>query len=979
MSAACASFGSCSGWRRALIFARAYGTTAFTAPSTGSDVDARDGQRRARPDALAEAARADERDGRARPLRGRGTRRRCTTRRSTPRGADRGRRRPRCSSWSVASAWMRARRASGAAPPNCPLCFGPASVVASTMTAPCRGGRSSASARRGGRFPCHRSPSRRMRTAPDPRAGSGEGAADLLLPLDHDLDPDRRLAVPGAERTDVHQDVRLRVGRASSEDRAVALGRLERRRLPLRLVADRARRRSGVEQHRGRTRRRRDLADDDRRGVGQLERADLLDARVTEAARRPRRVPRAAPAASAPGSPATEIDGIATSRARSRFSCGISAATLVARSRESVGLGTAAPGDGGRPVALARSSTGMKSRYCPSTDRPVNRPRSSLDPPLGERARSATCHPSTWQGDAVSRPASSPARGLGAPRTSGPVRVFAGSRGQPRFRRATDLLLLLPSLLALALLVAAYPPSRLERSFDLFLRSFPDWLAPLWGFFHDGLAVWAAALLVAAAVLRRPAVLLDALGAVAVAATVTVVAARLATGEWPDVGALARLRADISTFPVVRTAAVAAVVLVVGPHLVQPLQRFGRYLLLLGIAGALLSESAPPSAQLAAFVVALVAASVVRLALGTSAGYPRSGDVLAAVRELGVRAERLEPAARQPAGVFVARGGDDDGRPLLVKVYGRDAYDTQLAREGSGERSCTRATAHEPALSRLAGGRARGARHACSRARPACRPARSWSPPSRRPETPCSCFRDDSRPLERLVPEAATTHCSAKPGQALAALGPGGHRPPSRSIPRPSSSSAARSGLVELRPGDDRGAAGPAPHRPGAAARHDRRARRRPSGPSPQRWPRSATDDVVALLPYLQAAAFGPTLRRALGAADDRRRRSPCRQPEAPSASRRPSLVKLRRVTWWSARPARPARARGVGDHRRAQRPRLRRPRARPRRRLVGVDRGRLRRRAAAARHAGDLDARVGPGPPPVPCRSTRCSSRPAT
>ena len=276
------------------------------------------------------------------------------------------------------------------------------------------------------------------------------------------------------------------------------------------------------------------------------------------------------------------------------------------------------------------------------------------------------------------RSASAPVPGLGVPRTSGPVRAFAGSRGQPRFRRATDLLLLLPSLLALALLVAAYPPSRFERSLDLFLRSFPDWLAPLWGFFYDGLAVWAVALLVAAVILRRPAVLLDALCAVAVAAAVTVVATRLATGEWPDVGALVRLRADDSTFPVVRTATVAAVVLVIGPHLVQPLQRFGRYLLLLGIAGALLSQHAPPSAQLAALVVAFVAASVVRLALGTSAGYPRSGDVLAAVRELGVRAEQLEPAARQAAGVFHVLGADDASRPLLVKVYGRDAYDTQL-------------------------------------------------------------------------------------------------------------------------------------------------------------------------------------------------------------------------------------------------------------------------------------------------------------
>ena len=33
---------------------------------------------------------------------------------------------------------------------------------------------------------------------------------------------------------------------------------------------------------------------------------------------------------------------------------------------------------------------------------------------------------------------------------------------------------------------------------------------------------------------------------------------------------------------------------------------------------------------------------------------------------------------RQVSGVFHVRGVDDEGRPLLVKVYGRDAYDTQV-------------------------------------------------------------------------------------------------------------------------------------------------------------------------------------------------------------------------------------------------------------------------------------------------------------
>ena len=64
-----------------------------------------------------------------------------------------------------------------------------------------------------------------------------ERAADLLLALDDELDADRRTAVPGAERTDVRDHVRLRVGRATTEERTVALDRLERRRGPQRFVA----------------------------------------------------------------------------------------------------------------------------------------------------------------------------------------------------------------------------------------------------------------------------------------------------------------------------------------------------------------------------------------------------------------------------------------------------------------------------------------------------------------------------------------------------------------------------------------------------------------------------------------------------------------------------------------------------------------------------------------------------------------------
>ena len=224
ISAACASSGSCAGWMRMLIFARAYGTTAFTALSTGSASRPRDGGRRPRPEPFAEAARAEERDARldlgevAELLLAVGRAR------STPRAAGPSTATSPFSSCSVASAWSSVISASGAAPPNWPLCFGPASVRTSTITAamPRRPTVSVGTPGRTLPMSAITIASQANSSGRDRRVGR-ERAAGLLLALDHDLDPDRRLAAPGPQGADVHEDVRLRVGRAAAVDRAVAL------------------------------------------------------------------------------------------------------------------------------------------------------------------------------------------------------------------------------------------------------------------------------------------------------------------------------------------------------------------------------------------------------------------------------------------------------------------------------------------------------------------------------------------------------------------------------------------------------------------------------------------------------------------------------------------------------------------------------------------------------------------------------------
>jgi len=269
----------------------------------------------------------------------------------------------------------------------------------------------------------------------------------------------------------------------------------------------------------------------------------------------------------------------------------------------------------------------------------------------------------------VSAPAAALAVGL---------RIFAAPAGQPRSRRAADVVLFVPALLGVLLATVAYPPSAFERSLARFLASFPAWLDPLWGFLSDLLWLFALALLAAALFRRRFGVVGQALAAMLFAAVVGLCAARLAIGSWPDLDGALRGTSEAPLFPDVRVAEAAAVIIAVSPHVVRPLRRLGRWIIALGVLGVAMVGVSTPAGAIAALLVGIAAAAGTRLAFGTSAGRPSLGDVAAALAQLGVRSGELEVDERQVSGVFHVRGVDEDGRPLLVKVYGRDAYDTQV-------------------------------------------------------------------------------------------------------------------------------------------------------------------------------------------------------------------------------------------------------------------------------------------------------------
>jgi uncharacterized membrane protein YbhN (UPF0104 family)/tRNA A-37 threonylcarbamoyl transferase component Bud32 len=130
-------------------------------------------------------------------------------------------------------------------------------------------------------------------------------------------------------------------------------------------------------------------------------------------------------------------------------------------------------------------------------------------------------------------------------------------------------------------------------------------------------------------------------------------------------------------YPELRIASVTAVFVVVGPELVRPVRLLATWLVPLAALGAVVVAAALPSAVLGALALGLGTGALVRLAFGTAAGVPPTDDVRKALASLGIEVADLRASAQQRIGAAEYVGHDVDGRPLKVRVLGRDAQDTQ--------------------------------------------------------------------------------------------------------------------------------------------------------------------------------------------------------------------------------------------------------------------------------------------------------------
>ena len=256
------------------------------------------------------------------------------------------------------------------------------------------------------------------------------------------------------------------------------------------------------------------------------------------------------------------------------------------------------------------------------------------------------------------------------------VRFFSSSADAPRARRPTDLVLFLVAVLTLGLVSLFSPePTAADARFTELVKDLPGLLGWFWEIASDLLVLWPLVLLVAAVVASHRLFLLrDQL----VGAVLTVGVTTLVSGGFSDLVDGLTATGSPPVYPAVRVAFAAALIATTAPHLGRPVRRLGRWVILLGSLGVVALGISLPLGVVSGLAIGFGSAALVHLAFGSPGGLPSMEQVRAALEELGVAAVDLRVAELQPKGVALLRAETPQGRPLVVKVYGRDAWDGQL-------------------------------------------------------------------------------------------------------------------------------------------------------------------------------------------------------------------------------------------------------------------------------------------------------------
>jgi uncharacterized membrane protein YbhN (UPF0104 family)/tRNA A-37 threonylcarbamoyl transferase component Bud32 len=229
------------------------------------------------------------------------------------------------------------------------------------------------------------------------------------------------------------------------------------------------------------------------------------------------------------------------------------------------------------------------------------------------------------------------------------------------------------------LTVPAPGPTSLDSLVTDLVQGLPGLFGWFWEISYDLLILWSLVLVAIALLARgRRRLLRDELLAGALAVGCALVAGSLAGTGWSDSFRAIAASGSPPVYLAVRLALATAVVVAASPYMARPLRYVGWFVVAIGaVAGVALGTSLPIG-MIVAFAVGIGSAAIVHLLFGSPAGRLTLGQVAGALAELGVDAAGLRQAPLEPSGVAIAFAEAPGGRSLLVKIYGRDAWDGQL-------------------------------------------------------------------------------------------------------------------------------------------------------------------------------------------------------------------------------------------------------------------------------------------------------------
>jgi uncharacterized protein (TIRG00374 family) len=260
------------------------------------------------------------------------------------------------------------------------------------------------------------------------------------------------------------------------------------------------------------------------------------------------------------------------------------------------------------------------------------------------------------------------------------VRIFSSASDAPRSRRPTDVVLLIVAVLGLLVLSVPAPgPTRIDNAVSELVKDLPGLFGWFWEICYDLLIGWALILLVIALVARRrKRLLLEELFAAALAFVFALIAGRASGTDLSESFRAISSSAPPPVYLAIRLALATAVVVMASPHLSRPLRFGGRSVLVLGALAGIALGTTLPIGIIAGLLVGAGSAAIVHLLLGSPAGRLSLEQIATALEDLEVEATDLAQAPLEPRGVALATASAPDGRQLLVKIYGRDAWDGQV-------------------------------------------------------------------------------------------------------------------------------------------------------------------------------------------------------------------------------------------------------------------------------------------------------------